>query len=227
MLLIGGLQRLSLIDYPGRVAAVVFTQGCNFRCPFCHNRELVIPQEFKTLIPEEEVISFLVSRQDKLQGVVITGGEPTIQPDLIPFIRKVKALGLAVKLDTNASHPAILADLIREKLVDFFAVDVKASPDRYELLSGVKVNMENIRKGIDLVLHSGVDHLFRTTVVKPLFSPQEMSRIAELINGARKYRLQEFAVSAGVLDQGLLDQGQYTEQEFAEMKRQWEKGFET
>lgn len=223
MLLIGGFHKLSLIDYPGKVAAVVFTQGCNFRCPYCHNRELVIPQEFKTPIPEEEIFQFLKKRQDKLQGVVITGGEPTIQPDLIPFLRKIKQLNFAVKLDTNASCPDVIASLIQERLVDFFALDIKAPLGRYASLAGVEVNSEDLRRSIEIILRSGVEHMFRTTLVKPLFCPEDLEAIAKDISGARRFILQEFAARPTVLDPTLLDQGHYTETEFARMKEKWER----
>ncbi len=222
MLLIGGFQKLSLIDYPGKVAAVVFTQGCNFRCPFCHNRELVIPSEFKPLIPEEEVTSFLAQRKDKLQGVVVTGGEPTIQPDLFPFLQKIKELGYAVKLDTNASHPEVIERLLAAQLVDFFAVDIKAPLEKYPELAGVAVDPQRVRRGIELVLHSGVDHMFRTTIVKPLFSSQDFEQIAALIKGARQYVLQEFVTRKTVLDPALLDKGQYSDREFNELKEKWD-----
>jgi len=222
MLLIGGLQKLSLIDYPGKVAAVVFTQGCNFRCPFCHNRELVIPSEFHAAIPEEEVTSFLLQRRDKIQGVVVTGGEPTIQPELIPFLKKVKGMGFCVKLDTNASRPDVIAGILQEKLVDFFAVDVKAPLERYADLAGVKVNAGDIQESFRRIIDSGVDHLFRTTVVKPLFVPEDFERISRQIAGARRYILQEFVVREKVLDPGLFDKGQYSEPEFLALRQRWE-----
>lgn len=223
LFLIGGFQKLSLIDYPGKVASVVFTQGCNFRCPFCHNRELVIPSDFRTPIPEEEVISFLFKRQEKIQGVVVTGGEPTIQPDLLPFLRKIKDLGYLVKLDTNASRPQVISQLLTENLVDFFAVDIKASQEHYPELAGVEVSIPDIRQSVDLILKSGVEHMFRTTVIKPLFFSGDLEEIAKMIASARRYTLQQFVPRPSILDPSLLDKAHLSEQEFLELKQKWER----
>lgn len=204
---IGGLQKLSLIDFPGKVSAVVFTQGCNFRCPYCHNRELVIPEDFKEPLCEREVLNFLFDRRDKLQGVVITGGEPTLQKGLIPFLKKVKRFGYAVKIDTNASQPNVLKQIISAHLVDFIAVDIKAPLERYHKLAGVTVKVDDIVDSINIILESGVEHLFRTTVVKPLMQEDDLKKITDLISSAQRYILQEFVPRETVLDNSLLDRG--------------------
>jgi pyruvate formate lyase activating enzyme len=220
---IGGLQKLSLIDFPGKPAAVVFTQGCNFRCPFCHNRELVIPSFFQESISQEYVLHFLEERKDKLKGVVLSGGEPTLQEDLLPFLRKIKVMGYSIKLDTNASQPRVLKEIISRGLIDFIAVDIKAPLARYSELAGTHVNIDNIRESIDIVLKSRVGYLFRTTVPKPLLSPEDIEEITFLINGCRQYVVQEFLPRDTVLDTTLLDKGQYTSKQFQDLQKKYEK----
>ena len=221
---IGGLVKSSLVDYPGRVAAVIFTQGCNFRCPFCHNAELVIPSAFREPLPEEGIIHFLAQRRDVLQGVVITGGEPTLQPDLMDVIKRIKAMGYPVKLDTNGSRPRVLAQLLKQRLLDYVAMDIKASPGYYDQAAGVAVNLGDIRQSIDLILRSGVDYMFRTTLVRSLCPPEAMPELAQLIGDARQYRLQEFVAPENVLDKALLDQRQYSSEEVQELRAQWGRG---
>lgn len=173
---IGGLVRFSLSDFPGHVAAVVFTQGCNLRCPFCHNGGL-LPRDAADLTPEDEVWAFLDARRARLGGVVVSGGEPTLQPDLPAFLRRVKALGLAVKLDTNGTRPDVLARILDEGLVDYVAMDMKAPLDRYADLAGVPVDVAKIRRSIDLIARSGVAHQFRTTVVPALLTDADVAAI--------------------------------------------------
>lgn len=218
---IGGFIKSSLVDYPGTVAAVVFTQGCNFRCPFCHNRELVIPSQFKPLIPEEEITSFLVKRQGTLQGVVVTGGEPTIQPDLADFLKKIKALGYPVKLDTNGSQPKVLRQLFTKHLVDYVAMDIKTSLHHYPLAAGVDVNIQAILQSIDLIRNSGVDYEFRTTLVRPFCQPEDLVEIVALIKDSPRYTIQAFVPKPDIVDPSLLDKRQYTDEEYEEMKRKW------
>jgi pyruvate formate lyase activating enzyme len=135
---IGGLQKFSLLDYPGKISAVVFTQGCNFRCPYCHNPELVDPERFQECIPEDEIFAFLETRRGKLEAVTVTGGEPTIQNGLSSFVRRIKDMGFMVKLDTNGSRPEVLEELIRHKLIDYIAMDIKAPLEKYEAVTGWK-----------------------------------------------------------------------------------------
>jgi pyruvate formate lyase activating enzyme len=161
---IGGLLKFSLIDYPGKVAAVVFTAGCNYRCPFCHNPELVLPELFNTPISTDDILAFLEKRIGQLQGVVVTGGEPTIHDDLPDFLFRIKSLGYCVKLDTNGSRPDVLSVVIDRKLVDFIAMDIKSSPESYCKATGVAVDISIVKASIDLIRESGLRRSFlRTT----------------------------------------------------------------
>jgi pyruvate formate lyase activating enzyme len=161
---IGGLHKLSLIDYPGHLCAVVFTQGCNFRCPVCHNPELVLPELFGESISEQEVLSFLESRKGQLQAVTVTGGEPTLQKKLPYFLATIKKMGYKTKLDTNGSYPEALKSLFNDELVDYVAMDIKAPLASYYELSGCTVDLEAIQQSIELILSSPVRHQFRTTI---------------------------------------------------------------
>jgi pyruvate formate lyase activating enzyme len=190
---IGGLHKLSLSDYPGKVAAVVFTQGCNFKCPWCHNASLVsvnVPND--SLIPEEKVFEFLENRRSHLDVVVVTGGEPTIQPDLPEFIHRIITMGFLVKLDTNGSRPKVLRKLLKQKLIDYVAMDIKAPLDIYDRLTGVQTPIDRIKKSIELIASSGITHVFRTTVVKSLLLPQDLRPIQKLIPPGSMYLLQKF-----------------------------------
>lgn len=221
---IGGLQKFSLIDYPEKIASVIFTQGCNFRCRYCHNPELVIPQEYCRGIPEEEVIEFLKTRKKYLSGVVVSGGEPTIQKDLVPFLGKLKRLGFSVKLDTNGSHPDVLKKLIDLQLIDYIAMDVKAPLSRYEEIAGVNFPVEDISESIGMIIHSGIKHEFRTTVVKHLCSKDDLNEIIPMIKGCKKYYLQRARVGEKMLlDKSLLKEEQYSEEDFNRIKQDLER----
>ena len=223
MLRIGGLQKFSLIDFPGKMAAVIFTQGCNFRCPFCHNPDLVLPEKFSEPISEQEILEFLEKRQGQLNGVVVTGGEPTIQGDLKPFLKKIKDLGFAIKLDTNGNTPEVLKDLFENNLVDYVAMDVKAPLAKYSEITGVEIDQSKIKKSIDLILSSGLDYQFRTTVIKPFLDEEDLSKIASFLQGAKRYILQPFSAKGQILDASLLDVGHYTSDEFDNLKQKWHK----
>lgn len=210
---IGGFQKLSLIDYPGKIAATVFTQGCNFRCPFCHNANLVLPSCFDKAIQEEDILNFLKKRVGKLQGIVISGGEPTLQIDLPDFTRKIKAIGYSVKLDTNGSRPKVLQQLIEEKLVNFIAMDIKSPIDRYQEIVGVNVNPDHIRKSINIIRNSGLDYQFRTTFPKPLLKKKDIQGILSLIGGDPHFQLQPFVPQETILNKALLDKEHYQDDE--------------
>jgi len=186
---LSGLIKSSLIDYPGKVAAVVFTQGCNFRCGFCHNPDLV--SQVDGSITEESVFEHLTKRKNILDGVVITGGEPLIQRDIVEFIKKVKGLGLSVKLDTNGSSPEILESLIKSRLLDYIAMDIKGPLDKYEQISSYK-NKKFIQTSINLIINSGVDYEFRTTVLPYYHKIDDFHLMGELIKGSSKYVIQGF-----------------------------------
>ncbi|MFA7319318.1 MAG: anaerobic ribonucleoside-triphosphate reductase activating protein [Parcubacteria group bacterium] len=200
---LGGYQKLTLIDYPGHIATTVFTVGCSFRCPFCHNPELVNLRLAHNTESEKNFFAFLKSRQGKLDGVCITGGEPTIQPDIIEFIRKIKKLGFAVKLDSNGTRPDVLKKLIDQKLVDYIAMDIKSDIKNYDKLTGSKVDKDRIRLSVDLIMHSRVPYEFRTTVVPGLHAEKDFLKIAQWLRGAREYWLQEYREDFKILDQKL------------------------
>ncbi len=193
-MLIGGLQRSTLVDYPGKVAATIFTLGCNYRCPFCQNPELVDPEKIKKQpqIKTEAFFDFLESRKGLLDGVCLTGGEPLIQPDILDFIKRIKQRGFLVKLDTNGSQPAKLKKLFQENLLDFTAMDIKSSQKNYSKAVGLKVNLKDIQKNIDLIQQSGVDYEFRTTIAPGIIDKKEIEKIGQWLKGAKKFALQQF-----------------------------------
>ena len=188
---IGGLQKFSFIDYPNKTAAIIFTQGCNFRCEYCHNPELVYYNMFQVPMPEEQVFSFLESRKNQLDAVVITGGEPTLQQDLIEFIKKIKGMGFLVKLDTNGSNPQVLEQIINQKLVDFIAMDIKAPFDKYNLVCCVPVDIDNIKLSIELIKNSGIDFLFRTTYDKSKLFDKDIQTMTDFLNVDNHYKVQK------------------------------------
>lgn len=180
---IGGLEKFSLIDYPGKTCAVVFTQGCNFRCPYCHNPELVKSELFFESIPEEDVLEFLGRREGRLDGVTVTGGEPTLQPNLIKFLQRLKNMNFSVKLDTNGTRPEVLEKALDLNLLDFIAMDIKAPPDLYEKIVCSQTDLGRIMRSIELILQSGVPYQFRTTFVRSLLSPENREQIAHWMAG--------------------------------------------
>ena len=194
---------MTLLDFPHHVACSVFLKGCNFRCPFCYNSSLIEVDESSSLINEDDFFSFLRSRKGKLDGVAITGGEPLLQEGIIDFIRKIKEMGFKVKLDTNGTSPHLLQFLIEEKLVDYVAMDIKNTIEKYPLTAGCKVKIEDILKSIDILLSGNVDYEFRTTVVKELHEISDFISIGKMIQGASKYYLQSFQAKESVLDQSL------------------------
>ncbi len=230
---IAGIQKLTLVDFPGRVAATIFTRGCSFRCPFCHNPELVLPGKFAPLLDEKELFDFLKSRYGKLTGICITGGEPCIQPDIDKFISHMKALGFDVKLDTNGSNPKMLEKIIKDGDVDYIAMDIKSSlakyagtvfGDQYSVLSESEnrtlktENIEsNINQSISLILASGIDYEFRTTVCHPIHEVDDFIGIGELIKGAKRYFIQNFVQSKHVAE--TMDFAPFTDKELASAKK--------
>jgi pyruvate formate lyase activating enzyme len=200
-MILGGLQKLTLIDYPGHIAATIFTVSCNFRCPFCHNPELVSSIRYNvSSILEADFFEFLKERKGKLEGVCITGGEPTIQPDIVEFIRKIKNLGYKVKLDTNGARPDVLRKLFSEKLLDFVAMDIKSDPENYQKTANSKVDVERIKLSVDLIRNSGIDYEFRTTAVPSLHEEKDFLEIGEWLKGSKKYVLQAFEDKGKILD---------------------------
>lgn len=198
---IAGVQKVTLLDFPGRVACEIFTQGCNFACPFCQNSSL-IPITNTKEFSEEEVFEYLNLRKKILDGVVITGGEPTVQKDIKEFIKKIKELGLLVKLDTNGSNPKMLQELINDELVDYVAMDIKNIFSKYNITAGKKVILDNIKKSINILKNSKIEYEFRTTIVKELHKIDDIVSICKLVGDA-KYYLQNFEDSDDVIDHSL------------------------
>ena len=191
---IGGLQKLTLIDYPGRLAATVFLCGCNFRCPWCYSSELVLPEKIKNQpkISEKEFFDFLKERKTLLEGLVLCGGEPTYHKELPDLIKKIKKLGFLVKLDTNGSNPKMIKKLIDNKLIDYVAMDVKLPKERYPKIYGKRVKIKNIEESIKILKNEKIDSEFRTTVVPTILKKEDILKIARWISPAKKYYLQNF-----------------------------------
>lgn len=201
---LAGLQKLTLLDFPGHVACTVFTAGCNLRCPFCHNSELVLPERKPMLMDEEWFFSFLKKRQGILEGVCVTGGEPLIQKDIAPFLARIKDLGYAVKLDTNGCFPQILRALVEQGLVDFVAMDIKNSLARYAQTAGIPaLDLTAVQESVAYLMSGAVDYEFRTTVAAQLHDEESFEDIARWIAGAKRYALQEFKDSGDILADGL------------------------
>ena len=214
---IGGLQKTSLIDYPGKICCIIFTQGCNFRCPYCHNPELVLPELFSPSIEEEEIFSFLEKRKKYLDGVSITGGEPCIHKDILAFLEKVKNIGYSVKLDTNGYFPKIIKEAIKRRIVDYIAMDIKGPIEKYSEIAGVKVDVSRILKSIELIKESGIEYEFKTTIVKSQLSKEDFEKIGEMIKGASLYFLQKFKPSKTVKPD-FINEETYSEEEFEQIK---------
>lgn len=192
-MIIAGLQKTTLIDYPGLVAATIFTYGCSFRCGFCHNPNLVIGKKNKLVTFEiSDILGFLNKRRHILEGVVITGGEPLINEDMPEFLREIKKLGYKVKVDTNGSRPKMLSGIIEDRLVDFVAMDVKNSLEKYEMTAGARVDLDDIQKSVQQIMASGLPYEFRTTVLPKIHEREDFEKIGLFLKGARKYTIQGF-----------------------------------
>jgi len=215
-MLLGGLQKLSLIDYPGRVAATVFTVGCNFSCPFCHNPELVKvgSDRLQMYLPEEDFFEFLEQRQGLIEGICISGGEPTIHQDLPAFLEKIKSAGFLVKLDTNGTWPSVLKDLVSKKLVDYVAMDIKAPLERYHEIINAEVDLEKIHESVQLV-RALPDYEFRTTVIPDFHKKEDFLSIARWLDGAKRYYIQQFKPE-NALDPAFAKMRPYEDQILAE-----------
>lgn len=217
-MIFGGFEKFTLIDYPGKIASVVYTIGCNFRCPYCHNPELV-DETVEKRFAEEEIINFLKHRKGFIDGLVITGGEPTMhQEDLLAFMKKVKDLGFLVKLDSNGTNPEVLKKAIETKIVDYIAMDIKSPLYKYSQAVSRPVDVKAIRESIDLLMSSPVDYEFRTTVVKTLLPPEDIEEIGKEIKGAKKYYLQKF-IPTKILNPQFRKKTSYSPEEFKEFQK--------
>lgn len=200
--MIGGLQKVTLLDFPGKVACTVFLTGCNLRCPYCHNPDLVLTKDNGKYISEKEFFEFLLSRKGKLDGVCITGGEPTLYPNLTNLIRRIREMGFLVKLDSNGTAPEILKPLLREKLLDYVAIDIKNAPSQYAETCGADV-IEYVEKSVALLKNSNIDYEFRTTVCHPFHSPKCLEEIGRWLRNAKRYYIQPFVDSGNLLGSGV------------------------
>ena len=215
-MIIGGVQKTSLVDFPQKVAAVVFTQGCNFRCGYCHNPSLIVPSPHcgeGVEVRGKNFLSFLKTRIGKLDGVVISGGEPTLQSGLYDFIKEIKQMGFAVKLDTNGTNPDEIEKLLNDNLLDYIAMDIKAPIEKYENIVCRNIKQENILRSIYLIINCKINYEFRTTVIKSQLSPNDFEKIGQMINGAKRYYMQKF-VPSEILDHNLINEQTYTDNEF-------------
>lgn len=200
---INGLQKLTLLDFPGRTACTVFTSGCNLRCPFCHNASLATGEN-EDSVSEEEFFDYISKRKGILDGVAITGGEPLMHKDLIPFMKKIRELGFAVKLDTNGFFPTLLKDALASGSVSYVAMDIKNTPEKYGVTTGIAgISINNVLQSIDVILSSGIEHEFRTTAVAEFHNPDDFYGIAEMIRGAQSYYIQKFKDSGNLIREGL------------------------
>ena len=207
---IGGVQKTSLLDYPDKISAIVFTCGCNFRCGYCHNPELIVMKN-EPAWTIAGFFEFLNTRKGKLDGVVVTGGEPCLQKGLIDFIKQIKDMGFLVKLDTNGTFPSVLKEVL--PFVDYIAMDIKAPLYKYKTITKVNIDTEKIKESINIIMNYGVEYEFRTTVVKSQLDKKDFEAIGELIKGAEKYYLQKF-VPSKTLDTRLMSEKTYSNQEF-------------
>ncbi|MFO7872483.1 MAG: anaerobic ribonucleoside-triphosphate reductase activating protein [Candidatus Undinarchaeales archaeon] len=221
---IAGLLKTSAVDYPKNICSTIFTAGCNFRCPYCHNPELVnVPEDLET-VSEQEVLEHLENRKDILDGLCITGGEPLIF-DLRKFLQKVKDLELKVKLDTNGTNPERLKELNDAELVDYIAMDIKAPLEKYSEAVNTKVDTDKIKKSIGIIRNSGLDYEFRTTVVPSFTDESDLIEIGKLLEGSKKYAIQQFKPTKAV-DEKVLKIEPYTKEKLKEFKKKLEKYFE-
>ena len=201
--MIKGLQKLTLLDYPGKIAATVFLGGCNLRCPFCHNASLVLPEKFGDTISDEEFFAFLESRKGRLEGVCVSGGEPTLYPNIAEFLGKIKAMDFLVKLDTNGTRPEVLKSLVDKGLLDYVAMDIKNSPLRYSETVGISdFDILGVAESTAYLLEGKVDFEFRTTVVKELHSAEDIKNIGKWLEGDEKFFLQTFKDSGDLIGTG-------------------------
>ncbi|MBN2127367.1 MAG: anaerobic ribonucleoside-triphosphate reductase activating protein [Candidatus Diapherotrites archaeon] len=219
-----GLQKTTLLDYPDKIACIFFTPGCNFRCGFCYNKQLVLTPNTLPKITEQEALEFLEKRKKYLEAIVITGGEPTLHwNELKKFVLKAKKLGYLIKLDSNGTNPEAIKEAIEEKLIDYIAMDIKSSLENYSKAVGTEVNTENIKKSIELIMNSGIDYEFRSTIIPEIYSNKDAIKISELINGAKKYFLQQFVPAETMIDESFKEKKRYSFSEAVELKKILEK----
>lgn len=225
--MIKGLQKTSLIDYPGKICSIVFLSKCNFRCNYCHNAELVLNDPKLKEITEEEIFEFLKTRKKLIDAVCITGGEPLLDKNLPEFIKKIKEENFLVKVDTNGTNPKMLNFLIKNKLIDFIAMDIKNVFEKYEKTVNSKVDKTKLQESIKIIIESGIEHEFRTTVLPRLQKKDDLIEIAKELKDAKKYVLQQFRPAEKMLDKSFLTEKKYSEKELEDIRKECNKYVET
>lgn len=220
-MLISALNKLTLLDYPGKTAAIIFTAGCNMRCGYCHNAQFVLPEEIKkqkkNLLSWKEVRNFLEKRKGLLDGVVISGGEPTLQKDLKEKMKEIKSMGFLVKLDTNGTHPQIIKELLDEKLVDFIAMDIKGSESIYHEICGKSIDMKDIKKSIEIIMNSSINYEFRSTIMPEYHNKNILDEMGKMIQGSKIWALQNFRNSS-VLDTRFCNKEGFEKSDFEKLE---------
>lgn len=232
-MIIGGLEKFTLIDYPGHLAVIVFTSGCNFRCHFCYNPVLVVPEKISSSdekergrsieggfnrIQEDDLFEFLQSRIGKVDAVVISGGEPTLHDDLPEFIQKIKDLGFKVKLDTNGTNPQVLKDLLLKNLIDYIAMDIKAPFEKYDLVSGAQINKLDLEEAIAVIKESGLPYEFRSTILPSLHNFDDIAKMGAMIRGAQKWFLQPFKSDVDLVNNNFKNTVSFSDVDMEKMK---------
>lgn len=212
-----GLEKLSLVDFDHHMSCTLFTAGCNFKCPFCHNSGLVVSPKENMPIPFSEILEFLKQRKGLLDAVVVTGGEPTLMPDLYEKIKTIKELGYLVKLDTNGTHPDVVKALVKDNLIDYVAMDIKASEDTYPFITNSIVDMDAVKETIAFLISNKVDYEFRTTLVKEFHTLEDIEKMAKLVEGAKRMRLQLFVDNAHCIENGLHEVDLPTAKQYVEV----------
>lgn len=217
-LTIKGLQKTTLVDYPGKVACTIFLPRCNFRCGFCYNKDLVIDYDLLPTISEEDVFNFLEKKKKWLDGVVFTGGEPLLHKELPLFIKKIKEMGFLIKIDTNGSNPKMLKELIDDKLVDYIAMDIKSPLEKYDKVVGVKVDKEEIKESIEILKNSNIDSELRLTCVPTLHTKEDIEKIGNWLKGNKRLFIQQFQPKEKMIDKSLLNVKPFSKEELEEFK---------
>lgn len=223
---IKGFQKTSLIDYPGKISSVIFLEGCNYRCPYCHNPELVLRTDKNKEIDPDELIAFLKTQKKWIDGICMTGGEPTLNPLLPDFINKLKKEGFLINLHTNGTNPKMIRQLIKDKLIDYVAMDIKGTKEKYPQITGVRIDLSLIQDSIDLIRKSGIDYEFRTTAVPAFFTEDDALKIAKWLKGSKTFYIQQFGSSHATLDPLFQNTGTYDLNQLEGFKKIMEPYFE-
>lgn len=201
-MLVCGFEKFSLVDYDGKISCTIFTKGCNFHCPFCHNSPLVEKEKYNEIIDESKIFEYLTKRKNVVDAVCISGGEPTLQPDLIDFVKKVKSLGFLVKLDTNGYHPEILEKLLKQKLIDYVAMDIKNCKAKYSYTADSNIDITKIEKSVSLLKNSNIDYEFRTTIISEFHTKNDIIEISKWLDGSKNYVLQKYKDDDDCIEHG-------------------------